>query len=499
MSLLGIDLGTSGVRAACYDRQGRMLATTSLPTSLVHGRDGIVTTDAEAVATAAESAIRQVIAHPAVLNDPVEAVSFSVQGEAVVPIDREGRALARSPVSMDRRGMQAASDLGDRLGRERVQVITGQPLHPMFSVYKIAAGGPGWSGDEVAGYRCLDGFLAERLGAGPVIDYSMAARTGAFDVTTRTWSEEIIAAVAGRAPWLTMASLPNPVPAGSPIGAISATAAERTGLAVGTVIVAGVHDQAASFLGAGGRAGDSSVFALGTSDCLTVATVARPAGLETTGFASYPLTDELWVTLAGTAAGGWALEWFADLVDQPLEQLFAHPSETPPRLLVLPYFTGSGTLDNDTEARGVIAGLTLTTDHPQLARAFLEATGFELAKILAAFAAAGIPVGAVRAVGSGAANRIALDIRADAAGIDLSPVSGSAAARGAALIAGVGLGVYSGLTALPAVPDADQMTASAPDPRHRAWYDRQRAAFRELYLTLRPLHQSLSHNEETSP
>lgn len=499
MSLLGIDLGTSGVRAACYDIHGTLLASVSVATALVHRAEGTVTTDAEAVMAAAESAIRDVIAHPAVLDDAVASVSFSVQGEAVVPIDRDGVALAPAPVSMDRRGMQAASRLGVRLGGERVTAITGQPLHPMFSVYKIAAGGVGWTDQTVVGYRCLDGLLAERLGASSAIDYSMAARTGMFDVNRLAWSDEIIDAVrADGVSWLSVDRLPRPVPAGSPVGVVSAAAAARTGLPSGIPIVAGLHDQAASFVGAGGRAGGVAVFALGSSDCLTVGTAGRPSGLEATGFASYPLSDDLWVTLAGTAAGGWAIEWFADLVGEQLADLFSRPADQPSALIALPYFTGSGTLDNDTEARGAIVGLSLTTDRTQLARAFLESSGFELAKITAAFLNAGVDIGEVRAVGSGSTNRAALDIRATASGIALTPADGSAATRGAALVAGVGAGLFPDLRSLSRMDAGPAAPASAPDPRHAAWYDRQRAAFGELYLALRPINRSLSEHKETT-
>ncbi|MCU1579701.1 MAG: hypothetical protein JWP19_1905 [Rhodoglobus sp.] len=497
MSLLGIDLGTSGVRAAAYSADGALLASAGVPITLDRGADGLATIDAEAVAAAVEAAIRTVVADPAVLADAVLAVSFSVLGEAVVPVDARGNALAPAPVSMDRRGMQAASDLGDRLGSDRVHSITGQPLHPMFSIYKIAAGGPGWSGAEVAGYRCMDGFVAERLGARPAIDYSMAARTGAFDVTTLAWSTEILSAVRdGGAEWVDARLLPQVVAPGSVIGAVSDSAAGRTGLAAGTLIVAGLHDQAASFVGAGGRAGTSSVFALGSSDCLTVATMGRPAGLGDTGFASYPIGEGLWITLAGTASGGWALEWFASLVGQDIATVFDVPAAHPPRLIVLPYFTGSGTLDNDTQARGVVAGLTLTTTREELSRGFLEASGFELAKILDAFASAGVDSGRIVAVGSGAANRAALDVRANAAGVELTADPGGTSARGAALLAGVGAGLYPGLSAVPAA-EASTNT-STPAPTTRPWYDSQRAAYRELYRAMQPINKSLSHTEEKS-
>lgn len=483
MSTLGVDLGTSGVRAAVYDAAGELLASAAVPTALTRSGDR-VETDAEAVLTAAETAIRTAVADPAVLDDRVTALSFSVQGEAVVPVDREGRALAAAPVSMDRRGVRAASAIGDRLGGDRVQRITGQPLHPMFSLYKIAEGGPGWADGATAAYRCLDAFVAARLGAEAATDHSMAARTGAFDVGALDWSDELLEAVAADGPRIDRRMLPRAVPAGTVIGAVDAAAAARTGLDSGIAIIAGVHDQGASWLGAGGRRGAVSVFALGSSDCLTVGTDGRPDGLDGTGFASYPLRDGVWLTLAGTAAGGWALDWFSGIVGGDVASVFDAPSATPPELLVLPYLVGSGTLDNDPTARGAVIGLTLDTTRDQLARAFLEAGGFELAKMLDAFAARGVSAGELRAVGSGAANRAGLEARALAAGAPLAPVGGHPSARGAALLAALGTGAADSLDTLPA-PETG--IPAVPDPDLRAWYDTQRAAYRSLYPATRDL------------
>ena len=88
---------------------------------------------------------------------------------------------------------------------------------------------------------------------------------------------------------------------------------------------------------------------------------------------------------------------------------------------MLPYLAGSGTLDNDPNGRGAVIGLTLDLSRAQLTRAFLEAAGYELGSIVAAFTATDVPVGQIRAVGAGASNPITLGIRASAAGVPLTP------------------------------------------------------------------------------
>ncbi|UKJ62773.1 hypothetical protein H1Q78_13610 [Cellulosimicrobium cellulans] len=486
MSYLGIDLGTTGTRVGVYDEGGNELVARSRRTTVVRPAPGRAHVDAEAVLDGVEALVRDVVAEPAVVADPVEALSFSTLGEAVVPVDRTGRALGPAPLSMDGRGAGSADRLRQLLGGEAVQEITGQPLHPMFSVHKVRGLLP--DGALPAAVRTLDDFVATRLGAAPAVDLTMASRTGAFDVRTCAWSDAVLDALDVPA-----ALLSPVVAAGDVIGAVSADAAARTGLRAGTPVVAGVHDQAAAFLGGGGRPGLRAVFSFGSSDCLTVGTRARPERLGGTGLATYPVGADLWVTLAGTAAGGFALDWFSSIVHHdridPWASLYEVGAVDPPPLLVAPYLAGSGTLDNDPAARGALLGLTLETTTAQIARAFVEASGFELAKIRAALAERGVEPVDVHAVGGGSVNLGALQARSDAAGVPLRAVVREAAGRGAALLAALGAGTFASVLDLPAPPVVHE---ASPDPRHAAWYARQRATFDSLHRLLTPVSTSLA-------
>ena len=487
MSTVGIDLGTSGVRAVAYNDQGQQIATAAEKISLKRPREGWVVLDAEAVLRSAESLLAAVAGEAAGLGDQVRAIGLSSQGEVVIPVDRSGQALSLAPVSMDARGESAARAIGERVGPERVQQITGQPLNRMFSVYKIAAGDAAWRPPVAKAYRTLSDFVTARWGVAPALDWTLAARTGLFDVNAATWSAEMVAAAAaGDTPWLIEVPFSECVPSGTPIGTVSGRAAERLGVPSGTAVVAGAHDQAASFIGAGGRAGSVSTFALGSSDCLTVETPQRAAGIAGTGFATYPWRPGRWLTLAGTAAGGWTLDWYVALTGVgDADALLAESSTEPPPVIVLPYFAGSGTLDNDPSGRGAVIGLTLDLSRAQLTRAFLESAGYELGSIVAAFTANGVPVGQIRAVGTGASNPITLEIRASAAGVPLRPALGNASARGAALLAGVGIGLFE----IDDIPSITLGATAQPDPNTVDWYTQQRQTYRDLYRVLRPFNQ----------
>ena len=108
MSTVGIDLGTSGIRAVAFNDQGQQIATAAEKTSLKRPREGWVVLDAEAVLRSAESLLASVAGKAAGQGDPVRAIALSSQGEVIVPVDREGQALSLAPVSMDARGEPAA-------------------------------------------------------------------------------------------------------------------------------------------------------------------------------------------------------------------------------------------------------------------------------------------------------------------------------------------------------------------------------------------------------
>ncbi|MDQ0643097.1 FGGY-family carbohydrate kinase [Microbacterium murale] len=486
MSVIGLDLGTSGVRAVAFSAGGDVRGAASAVLTLRRDGTGRVELEAEEIITVAEDVVRRASQQAAESGDPVGAVGFSVLGEAVVPIDGSGAPSAPVAVSMDTRGTAAAAAVGALLGDGRFTEITGQPLHGMFSLFKIMAGDGVWA--NAAGYRCIGDLLAERWSGVAAIDLGQAARTGMLDVDSGEWSAEILAAAAASAPWVRAERLPAPVASGSVIGVVREEAAGALGVAPGTPLVAGTHDQAAAFLGAGGEPGVRSVIALGSSDCLTVGSRVRPHGLGATGFASYRVDEELWVTLAGTAAGGWALEWLAGLLDREVADVFGALADLPPALLVLPYLAGSGTLDNDPSARGTIHGLTLDTTVPELARAVVEAAGFEFHKIIAALSAHGVEVSALHVTGVGAENADALAARAAAAGASLTPVGRDASCRGAAMLALRGI---DGDPAALRLEPGDAATAGAADADDD-WYAGQRAAYVALYEATRSLNPHLT-------
>jgi xylulokinase len=483
-TVLGIDVGTSGCRVAAYDAALAEVAAATARYQVVRPGPDLAEIDAEEVWTAVAGCVRTVTGQ---LDHSPAALAFAVQGETVLPVGADGRALAMAPISTDLRATAETDAIRAAIGDRELRQLTGQPPHPMFSVGKIA-----WTRRQpeiwarAARFHCLGDFLAGRLGAEPAIDYTMAARTMAFDCRARRWSDPVLAAAG-----IPARLMPAAVPTGTSLGRADAGLARSLGFSAPPLVVAGAHDQACALWGAGATEPGQAALSLGTSECLTVTIGGWPAGLAETSFPAYPPGDEdRWIALAGIPSGGATLDWLADTCAEPggAAALLGGIPDAPAEVLALPHLAGSGTAENDPLSRGAFIGLSHRTTRGELLRAVLEASGFEAARSIAALRAAGVAVGDLRVSGGGAADLPPVQVRSSAAGLPLGRVPGQATARGAAMVAGVAAGLYPSLAAI--ATGIGPVTWVRPDPATECWYQRQRERYALLYPALRPIYHS---------
>ncbi len=493
MSLLGIDVGTTTCKVVAFSADGRPLAVAVRAYPLRTPAPSRAELDPEAVWAAVADAAVEVNA--AVADDPVKAVAVSAQGEAVVAVDAAGRVLAPSPVSADARAVAECDLLVARVGGARLATITGQPPHPMHTLPKLmwwAAHEPGLVARS-RWFLCYDAFVGMRLGAPPTTDFSMAARTMAFDVQRLAWSREVLEA-AGIDEW----RLPQVVPSGTPIGTVSAESAAQLGFRGRPLVVAGGHDQPCGAVGVGASAPGRAVFAIGTTACITPVLSGPDPRLLAAGYPCYPhVVDGMFVALAGTQNGGSVLRWFRDVLGDEERRAAAASgrdvydliataaSPKPSPLLVLPHLAGSGPPDNDPCSRGAVVGLTLATTRAEIVRAVLEGVMMEMAVNKAELDDCGVPVRELVAVGGGARSGQWLQIASDVLGL---PVVRSrqahAACRGAAQLAARGAGMPS--SARP--EDGDRFV---PDPATAGHYAERLKLYRSLRDVLRPTNWAL--------
>jgi len=501
---MGIDTGTTGVKAVIFNDEGKILVQSYREYPLIYpGPSGWVELDAERIWEATKEAIAEATA--AVGNsDPIEAIAVSSMGETVVPIDKEGRTLMNAIANLDTRPIEQAKQLEETLGQWRVFSLTGHLIHPMYTVPKLM-----WLRQErpeifarVRKFLCIQDFVSFRLGAKEAaIDWSLASRTLGFDVIRRQWCQEVLEAAG-----LSEEMLPKPLPSGEIIGTVDPKVAEETGLSAKTVIATGGHDQPCGCLGSGVVKGGVAMDAVGTVDCITVA-MSEPVlneGMMRNNFCCYPhVAEDLYVTVTWSWTGGILLRWYRDIFateEKSVAQrmgvdvydiIVAQVSKQPTNLFVLPHFTPTtGTPWMDTQSKGVIAGLTINTTRGEFIRAFLEGINYEMRLNLELLKEAGVIVREVRAIGGGAKSKFWLQLKANMFGIPVVSLHVSeAACFGAAIAAGKAVGKWKSMKEA-AENLVKVKEVFEPDLKEAKLYNERFAIYRDLYPTLRNwLHQ----------
>ncbi|MDP3176798.1 MAG: FGGY-family carbohydrate kinase, partial [Spirochaetaceae bacterium] len=305
-------------------------------------------------------------------------------------------------------------------------------------------------------FLLLADFTLFRLGARPHTDYSLAARTQAFDVVRKAWSPEIL-----RFAGVDEEKLGESVQAGTVVGELGRTLAEELGLPAGALLVAGGHDQTCAALGSGVIGPGVAVDGLGSTECVTPA-CDRPIINEATasaGFACVPhVVAGLYVTYAFTFTCGSLLKWFlenlgpgrraeaegrvVDAFDLLIEEATAGEG-TP--LLLLPHFAGAATPYMDSQAAGAIVGLGLETTGSDIVRAILEGVTYEMMVNVERLEDAGIAVDELRAVGGLSRSSAFLQLKADMMGRPIAALDvGEAGTLGVAMLAGIASGMFAG-------------------------------------------------------
>ncbi|MHB9131414.1 MAG: FGGY-family carbohydrate kinase [Armatimonadota bacterium] len=502
MSILGVEIGTAGCLAVVYSREGHALGRAQQAYPLQHPEPGAIELDADEVMRRVHDTITTAV-KLAGDSDPVQAICASAQGEAVIPVDAGGRVLGLALTTFDSRPVPEAEWCARAYGIEHLQHLTGLPIHPMYALCKILW----WKNNrpetfaQTRQFLSFDGLLLRRLGLDPVMDYSMGGRTMAMELRTKSWSAEICEK-AGLDP----AVLPPLVQAGTRVGVIPAAIAHTYHLPAGVLAVAGGHDQACAALGCGVMHPGMAMDAMGAVECIApvlAEPVVNPSMLEN-NYGCYPhVVPGRYLTLAYNFNCGSLLQWYRDTLGELEESeatvsglefyeiLLAKAGHAPAKVLVLPHFTIAGTPWLDARARGAIVGLTLGTSKAEIIKGIFDGIAYEMRLNLERLALAGVTVNTLRVIGNGARSATWLQLKAD---IFRHPVEGlptpDAPCRGAALLGGVGAGIYQDLEdAVAQTVTTDQRVE--PHASASEQYDRLYELYAQLYPALKPIMHQL--------
>ncbi len=461
MSLLGIDVGTTGAKAVVFSDAGVVLGSGYVEYDISRPSPGHAELDAEFIWPLIRKAISLSVAKADAAGggrDPVSAIAVDSMGENLVPVSRDRQILGPSIMNMDARGAEFLPELASAVSAEELYRITGNTLSNQFSIVKLM-----WMRrnqpelyDKVDSFLPWNSFVSFMLGGDPVAEYALANRTLLFDVDSEGWSDRMIT-VSGLDP----GKLPRPARAGTPIGTVSRLAAEEIGVAPGIPIVVGAHDQSSASLGSGSMFEGTAMYGMGTFHCIApVFSERKPAdamisrGLNT----EHSALPGLYLTLIYNS-GGSVVKWYRDTFasaeharasgeDRDIyEQLFSELPEYPSNVRVIPHFASMGPPDFIDQPNAAFLGMTMDTTRGEILKGIVEGNVFSLKLSVDALDDVGISIRELRPTGGGSKSDATVQLCADILGRPcVRPEVTEASALGSAILAGIGGGTFGSAT-----------------------------------------------------
>ncbi|MBD3305663.1 hypothetical protein GF339_04730 [candidate division KSB3 bacterium] len=493
MSLLGIDIGTTGCKSVLFSEEGELLAAAYEEYDIQFPQPGWAVLDSAAVWENIQQTIRAVT--PQAAADSIKAVSATSCGEAMVPVSRDREILGPSITMLDLRGSEYVDQLQTRLEPTAFYRLNGNTFGNHYSLTKLM-----WLRDhqpdlyaKTHKFLLWGGFVPFMLGAEPFTDYSLANRTLLFDLEQETWSDEMLELTG-----LDLAKLPKPVPSGTVVGTVAPAIAAELSLPPNIPIVAGAHDQSANAVGCGVLDEGMAMYGMGTFLCIVPVFRERkdPAvmlarGLNTEHHAA-PGKFVSFIYNDGGSLFKWFRETFAQ-ADKKLAEaagrdvyadLIAEMPDTPTQIVVLPHFSTTGPPQFIADSCGFMAGLRLDTSRGDILKGILQGATFYLLESVNSLPAAGIEISDFRAVGGGSKSDAWVQLSADILGRPfIRPNITEAGALGTAIMAGTGCGVFDSFA-----EGVDTMVTLEktfePNPQRQAQYREQFATYQKAWPLL---------------
>lgn len=486
--LLGIDVSTTASKALLMGLDGEVRAVATSPHQLHAPRPLWSEQDPEEWWTATCLAIQAVLDEAQVHASEIRSIGLTGQMHGLVLLDADGCVIRPAILWNDQRSSVECDEIREHIGLTELVSMTGNDAFPGFTAPKLL-----WVRNnepehferiahvilpkDYVRYRLTGEFATDRAGAGGTL---------LLDLTSRTWSDEMLRRLDIPASWL-----PATHEGTETTGRVNEMAARATGLAAGTSVAAGGGDQAAQAVGVGAVTPSVHALTIGTSG-VVFAPCTQPVTDPKGSMHAFPhALPALWHVMGVMLSAAGSFQWYRDTLarDVPFDHLVSEAESVPvgsEGLTFLPYLSGERTPHADPEARGAFVGLTLAHGRGHMTRAVLEGVGFGLLDNQRLLTECGIsPPVSLRASGGALKSPTWSQMLADILGTPLEPVQTTeGAAFGAAILAGVGSGIWNNIdeatetavkTAPPILPDANK----------KALYEEAYGRFRSLYPAIK--------------
>jgi len=441
--LLGIDLGTTGTRAAVYDEQGTCLGEGYLEYELITLSARLIEQDPLAWWQLTCQAIQRALAP--VDRQAVRALAVSSQGISFVVVDEAGEPLGNAINWLDTRAVDECAMILEHCPAERLFAMTGKRAAPGYVLPKLL-----WLRSHRpelwrAARRVLTGhdYLVHRLCGEVVSDHSLAGGTLLYDLRSSDWCNELLDAFD-----IPPDMLPRLHWAGSCVGTLRPQVAAQLGLRPGTAVVVGGQDQKCAALGAGIQHGTATL-SLGTAAALTQL-MERPQTDPALRVPTFSFVQAgRWVLEGVISTGAGSLRWYRDLLggEASYDQLIEEARPIAPGadgVVFYPHLGGATSPHWQNNARATWHGMSLATTRAHLTRAVLEGVAFQVRENLAVTQQLAGPAQQMIVFGGGARSPLWREIIGDVANLPLAWASNvETASLGAAMLAGLGCGSFA--------------------------------------------------------
>jgi len=506
--LLGIDLGSTSTKAVAYDLAGNIAASHSVPAEIRHldpDHPDWAFWDPDIVWNSTITIISSVLDQ---IGNAAEIQGIAVTGMGMdgVPMDQNGQWLYPFISWQCTRTEPQSRSFSQKIGAQKIFNITGKQVLHIDTIYRLL-----WMQEnhpeilaKADKWLLIEDFINFMLCGRQATDYTMASCTSLFNQKTLQWSDELFESAG-----LDKALFPEALPSGTVLGGVTPGAAQKTGVKAGTPVVLGGHDYICAGLGVGAFVPDVIMDVTGTWEII-VRTLPRL--IINTDIFEAGINVEAHVAkdaylLAGYSPSALMLEWFRDnygFEEKDIENKTGKPdwdslmekaAQAPcgsHGVFFLPHLAGAGTPDIDSRSLGAFVGLSTTTDKGCMLRAIIEGVDYQFKDILLSFERA-LPdsIQKIIAVGGAVRNQLWMQNKADVTGKIIEvPALEEATTLGAALLAGIGLGIYTD------EKDAFRRTYKEgriyePDPARQKQYEDYYRIFKKMYPSLREVNHDI--------
>ncbi|MGH2614767.1 MAG: FGGY-family carbohydrate kinase [Thermomicrobiales bacterium] len=506
--LLGLDVGTTSVKAVVYQPDGIAVASASLLTPTHVPRPGWAFYRPEELWETVVTVIQRALAE---LSDPgqIASVAVAAVGESGVLIDASGAATTDSIAWFDNRTRPQATWLAERIGKDELFARSGLSLQPIFSLNKLL-----WHREHEPGawrrsvrWLMLADYIAFRLCGEVATDFSLASRTLMLNLHELRWDERTLTQAEIDADLLAPV-----VPGGTRLGRVSADVAAETGLPTTAIVAAGGHDHVCGALAAGVTRPGQMLNSLGTAEALFLP-LDKPLTDPQAGRQGYTQGAHVvgggYYVFAGQYTSGASIEWLRELLgtkDDPVayDALVAGAERVPAGSLgvvFLPHLRLANPPYDDPRSRGALIGLTTDAGRDVVTRAIFEGLAMECRGTfdpLLNYPQVTAPKSVV-AIGGSTRNPLLMRVKASVMNLRHQIIAAEeATALGAALLGGLGAGVYADVDdAVGAMRYGQHAVEPMADdvPVYEILYVE---VYRRFYPAVAPLSQTISDLQSTA-